>query len=96
MASITIRNLDDKVKTRLRILAADTDAPMEEEARLILAGAVEQDLLLEKGLGTTLHELFKPLWRRRTEVAASRTDAGPAIVRVVRRCSFSIPISSQR
>ena len=61
MASITIRNLDDKVKTRLRILAAGHGRSMEEEARLILAGAVEQDLSLEKGLGTTLHELFKPL-----------------------------------
>ena len=61
MASITIRNLDDKVKTRLRILAAGHGRSMEEEARLILAGAVEQDLTPERGLGTTLHQLFKPL-----------------------------------
>ena len=61
MASITIRNLDDEVKTRLRIRAAGHRRSMEEEARLILAGAVEQELVLEKGLGTALHELFKPL-----------------------------------
>ena len=60
MASITIRNLDDKVKTRLRILAAGHGRSMEEEARLILAGAVEQDLSPEKDLGSALHELFKP------------------------------------
>ena len=60
MASITIRNLDDKVKTRLRIRAAGHGRSMEEEARLILAGAVEQKLAPEKGLGTALHELFKP------------------------------------
>lgn len=40
MASITIRNLDDEVKTRLRVRAADNGRSMEEEARLILRGAV--------------------------------------------------------
>ena len=39
MASITIRNLDDDVKRRLRVRAADRS--MEEEARLILREAVE-------------------------------------------------------
>ena len=34
---------------------------MEEEARLILAGAVEQELAPGKGFGTALHALFKPL-----------------------------------
>ena len=40
MASITIRNLDDDVKTRLRVRAADNGRSMEEEARLILRDAV--------------------------------------------------------
>ena len=40
MASITIRNLDDDVKTRLRVRAADNGRSMEEEARQILRGAV--------------------------------------------------------
>ena len=40
MASITIRNLDDDVKTRLRVRAADKGRSMEEEARLILRDAV--------------------------------------------------------
>ena len=40
MASITIRNLDDEVKTRLRVRAADHGRSMEEEARLILRDAV--------------------------------------------------------
>lgn len=42
VASITIRNLDDDVKTRLRVRAADNDRSMEmeEEARLILHDAV--------------------------------------------------------
>ena len=40
MASITIRNLDDDVKTRLRVRAAEHHRSMEEEARLILGEAV--------------------------------------------------------
>ena len=40
MASITIRNLDDDVKTRLRVRAASHGRSMEEEARLILREAV--------------------------------------------------------
>ena len=40
MASITIRNLDDDVKTRLRVRAAKNHRSMEEEARIILRDAV--------------------------------------------------------
>ncbi len=40
MASITIRNLDDTVKTRLRVRAANNGRSMEEEAQLILRDAV--------------------------------------------------------
>ena len=36
MASITIRNLDDETKRRLRIQAAEKGRSMEEEARVIL------------------------------------------------------------
>ena len=60
MASITIRNLDDDVKTRLRTRAAGHGRSMEEEARLILADAVEREAAPANGLGTALHKLFKP------------------------------------
>lgn len=60
MASITIRNLDDDVKTRLRKRAAEHGRSMEEEARLILADAVEREAPPARGLGTAIHELFKP------------------------------------
>ena len=60
MASITIRNLDDGVETRLRVRAADNARSMEEEARLILAEAVDREAAPARGLGTELHELFKP------------------------------------
>ena len=35
MASITIRNLDDEVKPRLRVRAAEHRPSMEEEARIM-------------------------------------------------------------
>lgn len=40
MASITIRNLDDEVKTLLRVRAAEHHRSMEEEVRLILRDAM--------------------------------------------------------
>jgi plasmid stability protein len=57
MASITIRNLDDDVKARLRLAAARHGCSMEEEARRILRTAllVEE---AEKGLGTRIHEIW--------------------------------------
>ena len=42
MVNITIRNLDDDVKTRLRIRASANGRSMEEEACLILCEAVEE------------------------------------------------------
>lgn len=40
MASITIRNIDDDLKERLRIRAAKQGHSMEEEARVILRRAI--------------------------------------------------------
>lgn len=42
MASITIRNLDDEIKNRLRIRAAERGRSMEEEARDILRRAMAE------------------------------------------------------
>ncbi len=60
MASITIRNLEDEVRTRLRVRAAGNGRSMEEEVRLILRAAVGRKTVPENGLGTAIHELFKP------------------------------------
>ncbi len=60
MASITIRNLDDGVKTGLRKRAAGNGRSMEEEVRLILREAVGRGTVPARGLGTAIHELFKP------------------------------------
>jgi plasmid stability protein len=41
MATLTIRNIDDAVKDRLRVRAARNGNSMEEEARVILKRAVQ-------------------------------------------------------
>ncbi|MFC0711222.1 FitA-like ribbon-helix-helix domain-containing protein [Azorhizophilus paspali] len=43
MATMTIRNLDDDVKARLRVRAAQHGRSMEEEARSILRAALDAD-----------------------------------------------------
>lgn len=60
MASITIRNLDDEVTARLSARAASRGRSMEEEARLILIEAIQRTPEPTKGLGTAIHELFRP------------------------------------
>ena len=59
MASITIRNLEDEVKARLRVRASATGRSMEGEARLALAEAVNREPAPIEGLGTAIHGLFK-------------------------------------
>ena len=59
MASITIRNLDDDVKMRLRVRAADHGRSMEEEARLILRDAVGRKPG-SRDLATTIRSRFGP------------------------------------
>ena len=59
MASITIRNLDDEVKHRLRVRAAGNGRSMEEEARLILREAVAPEPE-PKNLAQFIHDCFAP------------------------------------
>ena len=60
MASITVRNLDDDVKQRLRVRAAVNGRSMEAEAREILKTALAVEAGPTKNLGTAIHELFAP------------------------------------
>jgi antitoxin FitA len=57
MASITIRNLDDEVKRRLRVRAAEHGRSMEEEAREILRQVVALPSA-PKNLGQAIHDRF--------------------------------------
>jgi plasmid stability protein len=63
MATLTIRNLDERTKAQLRIQAARHGRSMEEEARTILRTAIEarQPLATGTGLGNRIHEHFAQL-----------------------------------
>lgn len=60
MASITIRNLDDAVKQRLRMRAAEHGRSMEQEVRDILRRAVGR-MPSSTNLGETIHQRFAAL-----------------------------------
>ena len=60
MASITVRSLDDGLKQRLRIRAAENGRSMEQEVREILKASLGEERAPTKNLGTAIHELFKP------------------------------------
>ena len=70
MASITVRNLDEGLKRRLRVRAAENGRSMEQEARDILRAALDEEAAPAKGLGTALHELFKPFGNVELEIPA--------------------------
>jgi plasmid stability protein len=64
MATITIRNLDEKVKRRLQVRAALNGRSMEAEARAFLSMLVEeppQSASQEEDLGTAIHKRFAAL-----------------------------------
>lgn len=52
---LTIRNLDDSLKTQLRIRAAQHGLSMEEEVRRILQQALSAQNP-QKGFGTRIHQ----------------------------------------
>ena len=60
MASITVRNLEESLKRRLRVRAAGNGRSMEREAREILRAALDEDAAPPSNLGTAIHELFRP------------------------------------
>ena len=59
MATLTIRSLDDTVRDKLRIRAAEHGHSMEAEARAILAAAVDRPP--QYGLGTRIAARFAEL-----------------------------------
>jgi antitoxin FitA len=61
MASITIRNLEDQLKRRLRIRAARQGRSMEDEARDILRAALSTNPLPPANLAEAIRRRFEPL-----------------------------------
>jgi len=61
MASITIRQLEETTKRKLRIRAARHGRSMEQEAREILKSALSQPEEQSKDLGKAIRDIFAPL-----------------------------------
>ena len=59
MATLTIRQLDNQLKERLRIRAAHHQRSMEAEARAILGNTLQPEATISIGLGSAIHALFK-------------------------------------
>ena len=61
MASITIRNLDEPLKARLRVQAATHGRSMEDEARDILRTALVREPAQPSNLAAAIRKRFAPL-----------------------------------
>jgi len=60
MASITVRNLEDKLKRRLKVRAAENGRSMEQEVREILKSALDKPN--QPTTGTDLVKRIRAIW----------------------------------
>jgi plasmid stability protein len=75
MATLAIRNLDEKVKRKLQVRAALNGRSMEAQVRTILTAAAEGGpaaVVADEGLGTAIHKLFAPLGGMELETPTHR------------------------
>jgi len=61
MATLTIRQLDERTKTRLRVRAAHHGRSMEEEAREILRSALGAPVATRSNLAEAIRHRFREL-----------------------------------
>jgi plasmid stability protein len=61
MASITIRNLDESTKRKLKIRAATNGRSMEQEAREILKNVLARPSRKQANLADRIRDIFSPL-----------------------------------
>ena len=61
MSSITIRNLEEGLKRKLRLRAAQRNHSMEEEARDILRCALSEEPRPKDNLADAIRRLIEPL-----------------------------------
>jgi len=83
MASMTIRNIDDQLKARLRVQAAQHRHSMEDEARDILRAALSTSARIEqRSLAESIRSRIEPLGGVELdlparEAIADRVNLGP-------------------
>jgi antitoxin FitA len=61
MATMTIRNLDEALKARLRVRAAQHGKSIEEEARDILCAPLSTEAKATSDIGLAIHTRFAAL-----------------------------------
>lgn len=87
MATLTIRNLEDLLKRRLRLRAAARNRSMEEEARQILRAALQEPAVSTPDLGARIRARFAGLGdiqlpiEAREPVRASPALSEPVVAR---------------
>jgi antitoxin FitA len=86
MGTLTIRKLDDRIKTRIRVQAASHGRSMEEEVRQILKSAVKASQSLKEpppvgNLADEIRKLFAPLWGVELPELPRRTIRSPRLRR---------------
>jgi plasmid stability protein len=69
MASMTIRDIDEKLKSRLRIQAARHGRSMEDEARDILRSALSREPTQSRGLFEAIRARIESLGGVELEIA---------------------------
>ena len=77
MASITIRNLDDDLKARLRIRAAHRKRSMEDEVRHILRAALAEKSGERLNLGEAIQQRFQAVGGVRLKLATREAIRPP-------------------
>jgi len=80
VASLTIRNLEENLKGRLRVRAASRGRSMEEEARHILRAALTESPPPGKGLGERIRRRFAALGDVQLPIAAREPVREPPVV----------------
>ena len=60
MATLTVRNLEDSLKSRLRLRAAARNRSMEDEVRHILRAALQEPSVPVPDLGARVRTRFAP------------------------------------
>ena len=69
MASLLIRNLDERTKAKLRVRAAHNGRSMEDEARNLLRSALEVEVEKAPDLAAAIRRRFEKLGGVELEIA---------------------------
>lgn len=79
MATMTIRNIDDQLKVKLRLQAARHNRSMEEEARDILRAALSMEADGSTPLVTLMRSRIEPLGGVELEVPEREPTREPVV-----------------